>query len=145
MTRPHRFSTAFALSTFAAFGFLAACTSGAGSLGDACLRNDDCAEGACSALHCRLPPTDPQSRASGGTNALAGPTPPAVHDAGSDPADASSELPDAGTSTPDAGDPDAGDPDAGDPDAGDPDAGDPDASSPSSDAASPGDAAIEQG
>ena len=86
-------------SIAAALMMLAACSSSGGALGSSCLRSDDCAVGVCSALQCRLPPTDPNARASGGTNALTAPAVDAglVPDAGivdidaETPADASPE------------------------------------------------------
>ena len=101
MMRRRSFST-FALrgALVAVLASLAACSSASGSLGSACLRSDDCAVGICSALQCRLPPTDPNARASGGANALeatpvdAGMTPDAGAASESDadtPADATPE------------------------------------------------------
>lgn len=97
--RPLRIAVFAAAATL--LGITAACSSGAGSLGTDCLRDDDCAAGVCFALKCRLAPTDPNARAAGGANAY---TPPVV-DAGSPaPQDAGTPEP-----TPDAEAPAAGD------------------------------------
>jgi hypothetical protein len=84
-------------SIAAGLTMLAACSSSGGALGSSCLRSDDCAVGVCSALQCRLPPTDPNARASGGTNALAAPAIDAgvAQDAGAVDVDAADTAADA--------------------------------------------------
>ncbi len=95
--RPRRIVAFLSLATL--LGLAAACSSGTGSLGSDCLRNDDCAVGVCFALKCRLPPTDPNARNAGGANAYV----PATPDAGAPSAE------DASTPEADAGDPAAND------------------------------------
>jgi hypothetical protein len=104
-----RSRTARVAAIAACLGVVAACSNPGAPLGGDCLRSDDCAEGVCVALRCRLAPTDSNARASGGVNAFALPaapdaTPSATEDAGTPSADdAGTSESDAGTTSTDAG------------------------------------------
>jgi hypothetical protein len=110
MERIARHRTALAATLTACLFASAACSNPGAPLGGDCLRNDDCAEGACVALRCRLQPTDPAARTSGGVNAY---TPPASDAGAPAPADAGAPVPadagaaDAGASGDDAAAPEA--------------------------------------
>ncbi len=102
MNRTARLRTALAASLAACLVAAAACSNPGASLGSECLRNDDCAEGACIALRCRLAPTDPNARTSGGVNAFVPPAPDAGPPEPADAGDADSGAPGDAAATPEA-------------------------------------------
>jgi hypothetical protein len=79
-----------------AFGLAGACAQLKGSLGDDCLKNEDCQSGICSEQHCAAQPTllDGQVTPSGG--------PDAAGTDGGQP-DGAGQVPDGGTKPSDAG------------------------------------------
>jgi hypothetical protein len=124
MNRTARPRPILAASLAACLVAAAACSNPGSPLGGECLRSDDCEEGACVALRCRLLPTDPRAQSSGGANAYVPPatavtdasaTNASATDAGASATDAGASATDAGASATDAGAPSEADaaPDAG--------------------------------